>query len=184
MLALNISVTSYSSEATGDRKPIKARQKCENNMKQLFFTLARVVLTSKPPREGYTSFKDLGLKEPKPPKPSLKSETIIVEEISKKSVEKRRPAEIGIFCPGNVEDELKDAMNMPLGQDDLPHTYVSFGYLLGPPLEPEGTLDKKHPVRNENANLKVSKTSQTKKSLDKNDDETDVAFETPISPDL
>ena len=62
--------------------------------------------------------------------------------------------------------------------------YVFFGSLLGPPIEPDGTLDKKHPVRNENANLNVSKTSQAKKSLDKNDDETDVAFETPISPDL
>ncbi|KAK3172300.1 hypothetical protein OEA41_005621 [Lepraria neglecta] len=117
-------------------------------MKQLFSALAKVVPTSKPPREGYTSFKDLGLKEPKPPKSSLKSETIIVEEISKKSVEKRRLAEIG------------------------------------PPLEHEGTLDKKHPVRNENANVNASETSQTKKNLDKNDDETDVAFETPIAPDL
>ena len=109
MLALNRVATSYSSEATGDRKPIKARQKSENNVKQLFSTLAKVVPTSKPPTEGYTFFKDLGLKEPKPPKPSLKSKTIIVEEISKKSVEKRRPAEIGIF----VLKMLKTSSRMP-----------------------------------------------------------------------
>lgn len=73
-------------------------------------------------------------------------------------------------------------MNMPLGQDDLPHTNVSFGSLLRPPLEPKGTLDKKHPVRNENANVNASETSQTKKSLDKNDDETGCCIRDTNSP--
>ena len=81
----------------------------KKNVKQLFSTLAKVVPTSKPPREGYTSFKRLGLKEPKPSQPSLKSETIIVEEISKKSVDKRRPAEIGTFSL----EILKTSSRMP-----------------------------------------------------------------------
>ena len=93
----------------GTENPSRPGRCPKTNVKQLFSTLAKVVPTSKPSREGYTSFKGFGLKEPKPPKPSLKSETIIVEEISKKSVEKRRPAEIGIF----FLEMLKTSSRMP-----------------------------------------------------------------------